>query len=60
MRHIALIEDAKDAISKVFGDKSVSPATTLDGMEELLEYIEADIDALKLMLDDEDDLEANR
>ena len=59
-RHANLIEDAKEAIDNVFSDRSVSPATTLDSLEGLRDDLDMQIEALKLTLDDEDDLEANR
>jgi hypothetical protein len=53
MEHDELIEAAKAAINKVFSDKSVPPATTLESMEELQAEIESNIEALRCDLGDD-------
>jgi hypothetical protein len=58
--HRTLIEKAIEAIDAVFSDKSVSPATTLESMEQIAEAVSENIDVLKSTLEDEDDLGADR
>jgi len=47
MNHLELMLNAKVAINKVFSDTSVDLQTTKDSMEELLEIIETNIEALE-------------
>lgn len=55
MAHEDLVEKAKNAIDKVFGDKSVDRPTTRESLEELSSHIEAQLNTLDD--DDEDNLE---
>jgi len=41
------VDEAREAISRVFGDTSVSQEETLDAMQELEDYVTSNIDALK-------------
>lgn len=47
MKHSVLVESAKEAVDKVFGDKSVSPSKTIESLEEIVEHAESQIGALK-------------
>ena len=53
MAHEKLKQDALDAIDKLHSDTSVSPETTLDSLEEVMEHLEMSIDALKLTMHEE-------
>jgi hypothetical protein len=46
MDHMQLMENAKVAIDKVFGDTSVSQATTRDSLEELRDEIEMKLESI--------------
>ena len=46
MEHRRLVKLAVDAISEVFGDKSVDRATTKDSLEELQDEIDLLLDCL--------------
>lgn len=45
--HDELLEEAKEAASKVFGDISVSKSTTRQSLEDLLSHIEIMLDAVE-------------
>lgn len=45
--HIALIENAKSAIGRVFSDNSVVPSDTRESLEELREYINELLESLE-------------
>ena len=47
MSNDELLEKAKEAISKLFGDMSVSPNTTRENLNELIDDIEIMLDALR-------------
>lgn len=47
MTHDELLEDAKKAISAVFGDRSVSPRTTIESLENMASDIDSMVDALE-------------
>ena len=46
LSHIELVNEAKEAINKVFGDSSVDKETTRESLEELRELIDENLDAL--------------
>jgi len=46
MNHKELLDDAKDAIDKLFSDQSVGRSTTRESLEELKDEIETKLDAL--------------
>lgn len=58
-KHNKLVDQAKEAINSVFGDRSVGQSATRNSLEELQELIESNLEALKAS-DDEDDLDADR
>ena len=41
------VDEAREAICRVFGDISVSQEETLEAMQELEDYVTSNIDALK-------------
>jgi hypothetical protein len=45
--HQALIDEAKAAIDRLFGDTSVSRAQTRESMEDVIDYAQAAHDALE-------------
>ena len=45
-KHDNLVEAAKEAVNKVFGDQSVSRATTRESLEEIAGDIEILLDSL--------------
>ena len=47
MNHMQLMENAKIAIDKVFGDHSVPPSDTRESLQELMEEIEMKLETLK-------------
>ena len=47
MHHLQLLEDAKVAIKRVFGDTSVSKGEIIDSLEELAEDLDNRIECLK-------------
>lgn len=47
MSHDELVEKAKDAISEVFGDRSVSPSETLASLKDLAGHIDSMRDAIE-------------
>jgi len=54
-QHEQLKQDAKSAIDKVMGDRSVSKFKTVESLEELASDLECMIDALNLEINVEDD-----
>lgn len=46
MTHEDLIQEAEDAISRLFGDKSVSQAETKESLYDLIGFIETMIETL--------------
>ncbi len=47
MDHDELVEEAKQAINKVFGDQSVSRSKTKESLEELISEIEIILDTMR-------------
>ena len=47
MDHKKLVEQARAAINAVFSNRSVGPETTIEALEELSDFIEASIEALR-------------
>jgi hypothetical protein len=47
MDHDDLVEAAKEAINKVFGDKSVPVSTTREDLKDLIDEIEIMLDTIK-------------
>lgn len=47
MQHEALVQEAKDAIDKVFADTSVAQDKTRESLEELRDEIETKLDSLE-------------
>ena len=55
VKHDQILEEAKEALARVFSDTSVPASVTRERLEELLDLIEVDLDALD---EDEKDEEA--
>lgn len=47
MNHEDLLDEAKEAANRLFCDRSVSPSTTRESIENLIEYCEVMLDALE-------------
>jgi hypothetical protein len=47
MDHDDLVEEAKEAINKVFSDKSVPVSTTREDLKDLIDEIEIMLDTIK-------------
>ena len=48
MSHDDLVEAAKDAITRVFSDQSVSQSTTAESLKDLRDEIDTMLDTLRL------------
>jgi len=57
MNHEKLVEAAKEAVNKVFGDTSVDKHTTMESLEDIMEDIISDIDTMLDTLDERDEEE---
>jgi len=51
--HLQLMEEAKAAIDKVFGDKSVDQKATLESLDELISIIEIHMEAIEADLEED-------
>jgi hypothetical protein len=47
MRHEELVNEAKEAINRVFGDTSVDRSTTKEDLKDLVDEIEVMLETLK-------------
>lgn len=52
-------QEVIDIIDSMYGDTSVSPATTLGWLEEIGEHVESLIDGLKYTMADDDEIDAD-